>query len=465
MSCRACSRCWSATGKALYLRRSSVRSTFVRSSPREQYLTDRPPLTAAHRRLLIPTSHLIGRGEGLNRDRQVRLPPGKGRCPQDQPLSRQPRKLYLKTTRPNLDKPSVRRHPPHNHPPSQTRSSATRPPTAVAHSAATHAAMAPPAVNTLSVDWFDHLPSTYRSLYLARRGGGGTPDGQPAGAPPRWPHVATRGPALIPGDLPRVHAEHPPANHHPAACPAAATTPSTTDADAHRTRLMQLEALASMEAVVLARAAAQDVLSKDNAFKAGATLRRLAEDDVKVVAHGWSGGAVGGIDGVPHPVGATRDIRRPRKNSLKGINVVKGGLCGVNPKDKKVILAVVCKAVVDHFFIGRSFCRQSSGDVAKAAADVETACPTLARTQRSRGPCALLVRAVRDRNIPPRIRLRGSGPKEGEGSRRTLTQHDTCSRTYLRVHSRRYAVASSLRATSNSRRERDSARSRGGRRR
>jgi len=258
--------------------------------------------------------------------------------------------------------------------------------------------MAPPAVNTLSVDWFDHLPSTYRSLYLARRGGGGTPDGQPAGAPPRWPHVATRGPALIPGDLPRVHAEHPPANHHPAACPAAATTPSTTDADAHRTRLMQLEALASMEAVVLARAAAQDVVSKDNAFKAGATLRRLAEDDVKVVARGWSGGAIGGIDGVPLPVGATRDIRRPRNTSLKGNNVVKGGLCGVNPKDKKVILAVVRKAVVDHFFIGRSFCRQSSGDVAKSAADVEAACPTLARAQWSWAACALLARAVRHRN-------------------------------------------------------------------
>jgi len=96
-----------------------------------------------------------------------------------------------------------------------------------------------------------------------------------------------------------------------------------------------------MEAVVLARAAAQDVISWDNAFKAGPTLRRLATDDVKVVSRGWSGGALGCIDGVPLPVGTTRDIRRPHKTSLKGINVVKGGLCCVNPKDKKLILAVV----------------------------------------------------------------------------------------------------------------------------
>jgi len=73
---------------------------------------------------------------------------------------------------------------------------------------------------------------------------------------------------------------------------------------------------------VLARAAAQDVISKDNAFKAGPTLLRLADDDVKVVASGWSGGAIGGNDGVTLPVGATRDIPRPRKISLKVINVV-----------------------------------------------------------------------------------------------------------------------------------------------
>jgi len=213
--------------------------------------------------------------------------------------------------------------------------------------------MAPPAVDTLSVDWFTQLPPACRSLYRARRGGGGTPDDQPPGAPPRWLHVATCGPALTPADLPRVHGAHPPATHLPAECSAAATTPPTTDT------VMQLEALASMEAVVLARAAAQGVINQDNAFKAGPTLRRLAEDDVKAVACGCSGGAIGGIAGVPLPVGATRDIRHPRKTSLKGINVVKGGLCGVNPKDKKVILAVVRKAVVDHFFIGRSFCRLS----------------------------------------------------------------------------------------------------------
>ena len=176
---------------------------------------------------------------------------------------------------PHLHKPSVQRRPPHNHPPSQTHLSAARPPTAVPHSPPRHATMAPPAVNTLLGDWFDHLPSTYRSLYLARRGGGGFPDGQPAGAPPRWLHVATRGPALRTGDLPRVHAEHPPSNRLPAARPAAATTPSTTNTDAHRTRLMQLEVLASMKPVVLARAVAQDVISKENAVKAGPPFAAL----------------------------------------------------------------------------------------------------------------------------------------------------------------------------------------------
>ena len=112
-----------------------------------------------------------------------------------------------------------------------------------------------------------------------------------------------------------------------------------------------------MEAVVFARAAASDVISQDMAFKAGPTLRRLADDDVKVVSRGWSGSAIGGIDGVPLPVGATRDIRRPRTTSLTGINVVQDGLCGFNPRDKKFILAVVRKAVVDHFFISRSFYR------------------------------------------------------------------------------------------------------------
>jgi len=58
----------------------------------------------------------------------------------------------------------------------------------------------------------------------------------------------------------------------------------------------------------------------------------------------------------------------------------------------------VRKAVVDHLFIGSSFCRQSSGDVAKAAADVEAACPTLARVQRSWATYALLARTVRHRN-------------------------------------------------------------------
>jgi len=258
--------------------------------------------------------------------------------------------------------------------------------------------MAPPPVATLSVSWYDQLPLAYRSLYLARCGGGGTPDGQPAGEPPRWLHVATLGPALRTGDLPGVHADHPFATHPPAARPAAATTPPTADTDARRPRLMHLDALASMEGVVLTRAAAQDVISTDNAFEAGPTLPRLAEDKLKVVARGWSGCAIGGIDCVLLSVGATRDIHRPRNTSLKGINVDKGGLCGINPKDKKDILAGFRKAVPDHFFIGRSSCRQSSGDAANAAADVEAACPTLARAQRSGAACALFARAVRHRN-------------------------------------------------------------------
>ena len=35
----------------------------------------RPPLTAAHRRRLLPTSHFIGLGEGLNKGRQEGVPP------------------------------------------------------------------------------------------------------------------------------------------------------------------------------------------------------------------------------------------------------------------------------------------------------------------------------------------------------------------------------------------------------
>jgi len=35
----------------------------------------RPPRTAAHRRLLLPTSHFIGQGEGLNKGRQVGVAP------------------------------------------------------------------------------------------------------------------------------------------------------------------------------------------------------------------------------------------------------------------------------------------------------------------------------------------------------------------------------------------------------
>jgi len=184
-------------------------------------------------------------------------------------------------------------------------------------------------------------------------------------------------------DLSGVRADLLPATHLPAARPAAGNAPATTDTDARHPRLMQLEALASMEAVVLSSAAAQDVISKENAFKADPDLRNLANDDVTIVACDWSGGAIGGIHGAPLPVGAIRDIRLCHRTSLKGINVVKSGLCGVIPKNKKITLAVVRKAFADHFLIGRIFCGQSSGDVAKTAADVETACPTLARTQRS----------------------------------------------------------------------------------
>jgi len=104
------------------------------------------------------------------------------------------------------------------------------------------------------------------------------------------------------------------------------------------------------------------------------------------------------MDGVPLPLGATRDICRLRKTSLKGLKIAKGGLCGVIPKENNFILAVVRKAVVDHVFIGRYLCRQSSGDVAKSAADVDAACPMLARAQRSLAACALLARAVRNHN-------------------------------------------------------------------
>jgi len=134
--------------------------------------------------------------------------------------------------------------------------------------------MAPPLVDTLSVGWFDQFPPAYRSLYLPRRRSGGTPDQKPAGAPPRWLHVANRGLALTTCDLPGVYADHPPATHLPAARPAAATMPPTAGTDAHRPGLMQLQELAYMESIVPARAAAQDVISKDSAFKAGPTLRR-----------------------------------------------------------------------------------------------------------------------------------------------------------------------------------------------
>jgi len=65
---------------------------YIRSAP-PRYLTNHPPLTAAHHRLLFPTSHLIGQGEGLNKGRQERVPPRKGRCPRGQPLSRRPLSL------------------------------------------------------------------------------------------------------------------------------------------------------------------------------------------------------------------------------------------------------------------------------------------------------------------------------------------------------------------------------------
>jgi len=45
------------------------------------------------------------------------------------------------------------------------------------------------------------------------------------------------------------------ATHLPAARPAAASTPAITDTDAHRSRLVQLEGLASTKAAALARAA------------------------------------------------------------------------------------------------------------------------------------------------------------------------------------------------------------------
>jgi len=98
------------------------------------------------------------------------------------------------------------------------------------------------------------------------------------------------------------------------------------------------------------------------------------------------------------PVGAARDIRRPRRTSVKGINVVKGGLCGVKSRGKKVMLAVVRNAVVDFFVIGHLFDLQTLGNVAKAAADVEAACSALACAQRSWAACAFLARAFRHRD-------------------------------------------------------------------
>ena len=99
-------------------------------------------------------------------------------------------------------------------------------------------------------------------------------------------HVATRGPARTTGDLPGVHADHPFATHPLAARPVGATAPPTADTDAHRPRLMKLEAIASLEGAFLTRAPAQDFISTDNAFKADPTPCRLAEDELKVVARG-----------------------------------------------------------------------------------------------------------------------------------------------------------------------------------
>jgi len=80
------------------------------------------------------------------------------------------------------------------------------------------------------------------------------------------------------------------------------------------------------------------------------------------------------------------------------------------------------------------------------------------------GPNAMYTTAiVGEPHVSPRIRSRGSGGKEWEGSRRTHMQHYACARTYRQTHPRAYACASPLQATTNNRGERDSDRGGGGR--
>jgi len=66
---------------------------------------------------------------------------------------------------------------------------------------------------------------------------------------------------LISKELPGGDASHPLSAHQPAARPAAVRMLPTRDTGAHSPRLVQLETLASMAAVVRARFAEQDIIA------------------------------------------------------------------------------------------------------------------------------------------------------------------------------------------------------------
>jgi len=169
-----------------------------------------------------------------------------------------------------------------------------------------------------------------------------------------------------------------------------------------------VEAQAATDGVLAARGWAPHIPLRDNGFRAGTTLLQLADQEVATARLTRTRATRGGIDDVPVVGGGARHFLKPRKLSLAQINVLGHGLCGVDYKDKDYIRAVVRRAAIEHFVLGRKFCHQGTGDVANAVADVERDVPCLAQAKRSWAACALLARAVRNRTAGARRRTKAA---------------------------------------------------------
>jgi len=156
---------------------------------------------------------------------------------------------------------------------------------------------------------------------------------------------------------------------------------------------MAVGAQAAADAVLAARGWDPHIPSRDNAFRAGTTLLQLADEEVATTRRTCTRATRGGIDDVPVVGDGARHFLQPRKLSLAHINVLRHGLCGVDYKDKDYIRAVVRRAAIKHFVLGRTFCHQGTDDFANAVADVKWDVPCLAQAKRSWAACALLARA------------------------------------------------------------------------